>query len=131
MYYPKLVKYVVQCSPLLIELLGNERWIEYFIIISYLKPLYLTAYFRNVCSIAGIVLATIGTTTIVTMTYLPSYTIEKSSKAAPSIIATSDENVYVVWDSNNSTENNTVIMFRTTQRASKLRLLLNAAGITI
>jgi hypothetical protein len=66
-----------------------------------------------VCGIAVIALAMIGTTT--TMTYQASYATEKSSKpskALPAVIATSDENVYVVWGNNDTAENNTEVMFR-------------------
>lgn len=67
-----------------------------------------------VCGIAIIAVAMIGTTTT-TMTYLATYAVEKPSKpskAVPAVIATSDENVYVVWGNNNTTENNTEVMFR-------------------
>jgi hypothetical protein len=66
-----------------------------------------------VCGIAVIALAMIGTTT--TMTYQASYATEKPSKpskALPAVIATSDENVYVVWGNNDTAENNTEVMFR-------------------
>jgi len=69
--------------------------------------------FLAVCGIAVIALAMIGTTT--TMTYQASYATEKSSKpskALPAVIATSDENVYVVWGNNDTAENNTEVMFR-------------------
>jgi hypothetical protein len=78
------------------------------------------SYFKNVmkqyltvCGIAVIALAMIGTTT--TMTYLASYAVEKPSKPSkllPALIATSDENVYVVWGNNNTANNNSEVMFR-------------------
>jgi hypothetical protein len=37
---------------------------------------------------------------------------KKSSIRAPAVIATADENVYVVWGGNNTSGNNTEIMFR-------------------
>ncbi|MGB8640950.1 MAG: hypothetical protein WCD28_01590 [Nitrososphaeraceae archaeon] len=66
-----------------------------------------------VCGIAVIALAMIGTTT--TMTYLASYAVEKPSKpsrALPALIATSDENVYVVWGNNDTANTNSEVMFR-------------------
>jgi len=51
----------------------------------------------------------IGTTTTMT------YAVEKPSKpsrALPALIATSNENVYVVWGNNDTAENNTEVMFR-------------------
>jgi hypothetical protein len=36
----------------------------------------------------------------------------KPSKALPAVIATSDENVYVVWGSNDTANNNSEVMFR-------------------
>jgi hypothetical protein len=78
------------------------------------------SYFKNVmkqyltvCGIAVIALAMIGTTT--TMTYLASYAVEKPSKPSkllPALIATSDENVYVVWGNNDTANNNSEVMFR-------------------
>ncbi|MGB7959118.1 MAG: hypothetical protein WCF46_04415 [Nitrososphaeraceae archaeon] len=78
------------------------------------------SYFKNVmkqylivCGIAVIALAMIGTTT--TMTYLASYAVEKPSKpsrALPALIATSDENVYVVWGNNDTANTNSEVMFR-------------------
>ena len=78
------------------------------------------SYFKNimkqyliVCGIAVIALAMIGTTT--TMTYLASYAVEKPpkpSRALPALIATSDENVYVVWGNNDTANNNSEVMFR-------------------
>ena len=69
--------------------------------------------YLTVCGIAVIALAMIGTTT--TMTYLASYAVEKPSKpsrALPALIATSDENVYVVWGNNDTANNNSEVMFR-------------------
>ena len=78
------------------------------------------SYFKNVmkqylivCGIAVIALAMIGTTT--TMTYLASYAVEipsKPSRALPALIATSDENVYVVWGNNDTANTNSEVMFR-------------------
>ena len=78
------------------------------------------SYFKNVmkqyltvCGIAVIALTMIGTTT--TMTYLASYAVEKPSKPSkllPALIATSDENVYVVWGNNDTANNNSEVMFR-------------------
>ena len=62
-----------------------------------------------VFGIAVIALAVIGTTTTTT------YAVEKPSKlsrALPALIATSDENVYVVWGSNDKANNNSEVMFR-------------------
>ena len=75
------------------------------------------SYFKNVmkqylavCGIAIIVLAMIGTTTIEDHKAMgkPS----KPSKLLPAIIATSDENVYVVWGNNDTANNNLEVMFR-------------------
>jgi len=62
-----------------------------------------------VFGIAVIVLAMIGTTTTMT------YAVEKPSKpsrALPALIATSNENVYVVWGNNDTANNNSEVMFR-------------------
>jgi hypothetical protein len=60
-----------------------------------------------VCSMAVIALAMIGTMTIEDQNAMG-----KASKAAPAIIAASDENVYVVWGSNDTANNNSEVMFR-------------------
>ena len=72
-----------------------------------------------VCSIIIIiVLILIGITLAVEATENQNV-MKKASKTAafiaiePAVIATSDENVYVVWGSNDMTGNNTEIMFRT------------------
>lgn len=66
--------------------------------------------YLTVCGIAIITLAMIGTMTIENQNAMgkPS----KPSKALPAVIATSDENVYVVWGSNNTANNNSEVMFR-------------------
>jgi hypothetical protein len=60
-----------------------------------------------VCSMAVIALAIIGT-----MTIKDQNAMGKASKAAPAIIAASDENVYVVWSNNDTANNNSEVMFR-------------------
>ena len=56
-------------------------------------------------------LAVIMATTILTVQ--SSYAAGKrDTGGVPAIIATSDENVYVVWGNNDTTENNTEVMFR-------------------
>lgn len=58
-----------------------------------------------------IALAVIMATTILTVQ--SSYAAGKrDTGGVPAVIATSDENVYVVWGNNDTTENNTEVMFR-------------------
>ena len=48
-----------------------------------------------------------------TLTVQSSYAAGKrDTGGVPAVIATSDENVFVVWGNNNTTDNNTEIMFR-------------------
>ena len=50
---------------------------------------------------------------ITTLTVQSSYAAGKrDTGGVPAVIATSDENVFVVWGNNNTTDNNTEIMFR-------------------
>ena len=64
-----------------------------------------------VCTIAVIALALFRITSIEATDNQKSSK-ASASKAAPAVIATSDENVYVVWGANNTGSNNTEIMFR-------------------
>jgi hypothetical protein len=66
--------------------------------------------YLTVCGIAIITLAMIGTMTIENQNAMGK--LSKPSKALPAVIAASDENVYVVWGSNDTANNNSEVMFR-------------------
>ena len=68
-----------------------------------------------VCGIAIIALAMVGSMAIV-QTIEDQNAMGKPSKqsiAEPAVIAASDENVYVVWGNNDTANNNSEVMFRT------------------
>ncbi len=66
--------------------------------------------YLTVCGIAIITLAMIGTMKIENQNAMGK--LSKPSKALPTVIATSDENAYVVWGSNDTANNNSEVMFR-------------------
>jgi len=44
----------------------------------------------------------------------------KPSKALPAVIATADENVYVVWGNNDTANNNSEVVFRASMDGGQL-----------